>query len=50
MGEPKTIYVREQDLALWRRAEAYARAHRLPVSGLVLTALERYLAEEDDEG
>jgi hypothetical protein len=43
-----TIYVREDDLDLWERAEAYAKARRMPVSGLVMAALEAYLAEHDD--
>jgi hypothetical protein len=46
MGRQTTIYVREDDLALWERAERYARRHRMPVSGLVMAALERYLAEQ----
>lgn len=40
------MYVREEDLALWERAERYARERRMPVSGLVMAALERYLAEQ----
>jgi len=47
MGKATAIYVREADLPLWARAERYARAHRMPVSGLVLAALESYLAEHD---
>jgi hypothetical protein len=46
MGRQTTIYVREDDLPLWERAERYARAHRMPVSGLVMAALERFLAEQ----
>lgn len=47
MGKATAIYVRDSDLPLWERAEAYARARRMPMSGLVMLALERYLAEED---
>jgi hypothetical protein len=39
----KTIYVRVEDQNLWQRAEAYAKARRLPMSALVMTALEKYL-------
>jgi hypothetical protein len=46
MGRQTTIYVREDDLPLWERAERYARAHRMPVSGLVMAALERYLEQQ----
>jgi hypothetical protein len=49
MGKATAIYVREADLPLWERAERYARRHRMPVSGLVLAALESYLAERDPE-
>jgi hypothetical protein len=41
----KTIYVRVEDQDLWQRAEAYAKARRLPMSGLIMTALEKYLQE-----
>lgn len=47
-GSQTTLYVRAEDQALWRRAQAYARAHRMPVAGLVMLALERYLADADD--
>lgn len=49
MREPrrKTIYVREADDHIWRRAVAYARQRRLTMSALIMTALERYLSEED---
>lgn len=43
-----TIYVSQRDAELWQRAEAYAHAHRMPLSQLVMAALERYLADEDD--
>lgn len=42
-----SVYIRAEDLDLWRRAEAYARERRMPVSGLVALALESYLAEND---
>ncbi|GAA2760596.1 hypothetical protein [Actinopolymorpha rutila] len=45
MGQAKAVYVRDADTELWQRAEAYARSQRLTMSALVLTALERYLAE-----
>lgn len=48
MGMHKSLYVREDDAELWERAEAYAKARRLPMSALVMTALERYLADEPD--
>ena len=41
-----TIYVRAEDAELWARAERYARAHRMPVSGLIMAALERFLGDE----
>lgn len=52
VGKAKAVYVREQDVELWERAERYADSQRLTMSALVLTALERYLAEvtENDQG
>jgi hypothetical protein len=47
MGLHKAVYVRDQDVVLWERAERYARERRLAMSALVLTALEEYLAEHD---
>jgi hypothetical protein len=44
----KTIYVRESDDGLWRRAVTYARAHRITMSALIMTALERYLADVEE--
>ena len=32
--------------ALWERAERYAKARRLPMSALIMTALEQFLADE----
>jgi len=49
MGMHKAVYVRDEDVALWQQAEAYAKARRMPVSGLIMAALERYLADEDDD-
>jgi hypothetical protein len=48
-GKQQSIYVRAEDLDLWRRAEAYARERRMTASGLVMAALERYLSTEDPE-
>lgn len=50
MGVAKAIYVRDADLELWERAEAWARARRLPMSALVMTALEHYMAQVDETG
>jgi hypothetical protein len=51
MGMHKAVYVRDEDVDLWERAERYAKARRLPMSALVMTALERFLAaEEQDRG
>jgi hypothetical protein len=47
MGLSKAVYVRDEDVALWERAERFARARRMPVSGLVMLALESYLNRED---
>lgn len=43
----KAVYVRDSETELWERAEEYARARRLTMSALILTALEAYLADED---
>jgi hypothetical protein len=40
---PRTIYVKESDVPLWERCEAYAKRHRLSMSALIMTALEQYL-------
>ncbi|PSK90580.1 hypothetical protein CLV30_1385 [Haloactinopolyspora alba] len=45
-GKAKAVYVKEDDVELWERAEAYAKAHRLTMSALVLTALEAYLPDD----
>lgn len=49
MGEAKAVYVRDADRELWARAERYAQARRMPVSGLVMLALEEFLARHDGE-
>jgi hypothetical protein len=48
MGIAKAVYIRDEDLELWARAERYAKARRMPVSGLVMAALDAYLAEVED--
>lgn len=47
MGKATAIYIREGDLPLWERVERYARERRMPVSGLVMLAVEEYLARHD---
>jgi hypothetical protein len=49
MGKQVSVYIRDDDVELWARAERYAKQHRMPVSGLVMAALEAYLADVDDE-
>lgn len=46
MGIQKGIYVKDDDIDLWERAEAYARARRITMSALIMNALERYLEDE----
>jgi hypothetical protein len=48
MGKQVSVYVRDGDADVWARAERYAKARRMPVSGLVMAALEAYLADADD--
>lgn len=43
----KHVYIREQDVELWERAARYAEAQRLSMGGLIMFALEAYLAEHD---
>jgi hypothetical protein len=43
----QTIYVRQEDQEIWDRAVAYAKAHRMPVSGLIMAALEEYLTDQE---
>lgn len=51
MSPNKTLYVRDDDLPVWERAESYAKATRQSVSALVAAALSRYLPDEpDDDG
>jgi hypothetical protein len=47
MGKQVSVYVRDDDLPLWERAERYARKQRMPISGLVMAALEAYLADDE---
>lgn len=49
VGSQRSVYIRDEDAAIWERAERFAKRRRMPMSGLVLAALERYLADEDDE-
>lgn len=49
MGKQVSVYIRGEDLELWERAEAHARRRRMPMSGLVLAALEEYLARNDSD-
>jgi hypothetical protein len=46
MGKQVSVYVRDDDADVWARAELYAKARRLTMSALVMTALERYLKEQ----
>jgi hypothetical protein len=46
----KVIYVRDSDAELWEWAVAYARARRMPVSGLVMNALQAYREQIDRDG
>jgi hypothetical protein len=48
MGQ-KGIYVRQDDIELWQRAERFAKARRLTMSALIMTALDEYLREHGDE-
>lgn len=41
MGD-KVIYVRDDDAELWQWAVDHARRNRMPVSGLVMNALQEY--------
>ena len=46
MGHQVSVYVRDDDLDVWERAERYAKARRLSMSALIMTALEWYLDTE----
>lgn len=46
----KAVYVKDEDVELWRRAESFARQRRLTMSALVLTALEQYLGDPPVDG
>ena len=45
----RNIYVREEDRELWEWVQAYARAHRMTVSAVVMTAIERLRAEREQD-
>lgn len=47
VGSQTTVYIRDDDQELWARAEKFARARRVPMSGLIMLALQRYLDDED---
>jgi len=47
VGKQVSIYVRSQDLELWRRVEQHAGERRMSTSAVVMTALERYLSDQD---
>lgn len=47
MPGQRSIYVRAEDEDLWERALAYAKARRIPMSALIMSALEAYLADEE---
>lgn len=49
MGLRKAIYVTDADLELWEAAEKYAADHRMKISGVVLAALQEYLARHGDD-
>lgn len=49
MGMQKGIYVKDDDVALWERAEVYARARRLTMSALIMNALQAYLDRPPDD-
>jgi hypothetical protein len=49
MGKQVSVYVRDEDADVWARAERYAKARRMPVSGLIIAALEAYLADADED-
>lgn len=46
MGKQVSVYIRESDAEVWQRAERYAKARRIPMSALVMTALERFLEKQ----
>lgn len=39
MGD-KVVYVRDEDAELWQWAVDYARARRMPVSGLIMNLIQ----------
>jgi hypothetical protein len=46
---PKHVWVREEDLDLWNRADAWAKARRVPMSGLIILALQAWLEAHGDD-
>jgi hypothetical protein len=50
MGRQVSVYVRDEEIPLWERAEGHARKHRMAMSALVMAALERYLDDECPPG
>ncbi|SDU16889.1 hypothetical protein [Jiangella alkaliphila] len=46
-SQRKHLYIREQDVDLWERAAQYAQEQRLSMGGLIMFALEAYLAEHE---
>lgn len=44
MSPSKTLYVRDEDVSIWERAEKAAKATRQSVSTIVATALQAYLS------
>jgi len=45
----KTLYVRPSDEDMWLRAETFAARTRRSLSQLVITALDWYISEYEDE-
>jgi hypothetical protein len=48
VGMAKAVYVKDAELELWQRAEAYAQERRLSMSALIMTALEQLLDEDQE--
>jgi hypothetical protein len=45
-GIQRSVYIRAEDVPVWQRAQDYARQRRLTMSALIITALERYLQDQ----
>lgn len=41
----RTFYLADKDQQVWDRAKAYAYAHRLSLSTLIVKALEAFIAD-----